>query len=151
MNRSNYILGKRGMSLIAEALEHLQLSAFIESNSLNFEDVSKTLDTMQSVLNTTTTNKDEHINDVWERYGSEISKFKEAFEEFRLNCCEISKQFCYWDRFINQIASVLRDLKRPFLETNWLLHLASIDRSIPLCFAFDRVNHKRWLPIYYED
>ena len=64
MNRRNYILGKRGMSLIAEALEHLQLSAFIESNSLNFEDVSKTLDTMQSVLNTTTTNEDEHINDV---------------------------------------------------------------------------------------
>ena len=34
------------MSLIAEALGHLQLSAFIESNSLNFEDVSKILDTM---------------------------------------------------------------------------------------------------------
>ena len=110
MNGSNYIRGKRGMSLIAEALEHLQLSAFIESNSLNFEDVSKILDTMQSLLNTTTTNEDEQINDVWERCGSEISKFKEAFEEFRQNSCEISKQFCYWDRFINEIASVLRDL-----------------------------------------
>ena len=53
MNGSNYIRGKRGMSLIAEALEHLQLPAFIESNSLNFEDTSKTLDTMQSLLNTT--------------------------------------------------------------------------------------------------
>ena len=46
MNGSNYIRGKRGMSLIAEALEHLQLSAFIESNSLSFEDVSRILDTM---------------------------------------------------------------------------------------------------------
>ena len=110
MNGSNYICEKRGMSLIVEALEHLQLSAFTESNSLNFEDVSKILDTMQSLLNTTATNENEQINDVWERCGSEISKFKEAFEEFRQNSCEISKQFCYWDRFINEIASVLRDL-----------------------------------------
>ena len=22
---------------------------------------------------------------------------------------------------------------------------------MPLCFAFDRVNYKRWLPLYYED
>ena len=64
MMGSNYIRGKRGMSLNAEALEHLQLSAFIESNSLNFEDVSKILHTMQSLLNTTATNKDEQINDV---------------------------------------------------------------------------------------
>ena len=52
------------MTLIAETLEHLQLSAFIESNSWNFQDISKILDTRQSLLNTTTTNEDEKINDV---------------------------------------------------------------------------------------
>ena len=52
------------MTLIAETLEHLQPSAFIESNSWNFQDISKILDTRQSLLNTTTTNEDEKINDV---------------------------------------------------------------------------------------
>lgn len=28
---------------------------------------------------------------------------------------------------------------------------ASLDRAIPLCFALDKVNYKRWLPIYCED
>ena len=64
MNGRNYIRGKREMTLIAETLEHLQLSAFIESSSWNFEGISKILDTMQSLLNTTTTNEDEKINDV---------------------------------------------------------------------------------------
>lgn len=48
------------------------MPAFIESNTLNFEEVSKILDTMQSLVNTTKANEDEQINDVWERYGSEI-------------------------------------------------------------------------------
>ena len=29
--------------------------------------------------------------------------------------------------------------------------LSALWRAIPLCFAFDRVNYKRWLPVYYED
>ena len=47
---------------------------------------------------------------------------------------------------------ILRDLTRSFREGDWNLHLSSVQRAIPLCFAFDRVNYnKRWLPIYYED
>ena len=29
--------------------------------------------------------------------------------------------------------------------------MPAVYRSIPLCFAFDRINYKRWLPLYYED
>jgi len=46
---------------------------------------------------------------------------------------------------------ILQDLTRSFREGDWKLHLSSVQRAIPLCFAFDRVNYKRWLPIYYED
>ena len=31
------------------------------------------------------------------------------------------------------------------------LHLLVVRQALPLCFAFDRVNYKRWLPLYYED
>ena len=33
----------------------------------------------------------------------------------------------------------------------WNMHLSALWRAIPLCFAFDRVNYKRWQPVYYED
>ena len=37
------------------------------------------------------------------------------------------------------------------LEGDWSLHLSGVRQAIPLTFAFDRINYKRWLPIYYED
>ena len=45
----------------------------------------------------------------------------------------------------------LRDLTRSFREADWLLHISPVNRAIDLCFSFDRINYKRWLPMYYED
>ena len=53
--------------------------------------------------------------------------------------------------FLEQIAPVLRDLTRSYRESNWKLHMLAVRRALPLCFAFDRVNYKRWLPLCYED
>ena len=61
------------------------------------------------------------------------------------------KTFHYFDKFITEIYPPLRDLKRSFREGNWGLHISSIIRIIYIVYAFDRVNYKRWLPIYFED
>ena len=66
------------------------------------------------------------------------------FNGFRKHGCEKSESFLYWEKFIN-------DLTSSFHEGDWNLRLSSIYRAIPLCFAFDHVNYKRWLPLYYED
>ena len=31
------------------------------------------------------------------------------------------------------------------------MQLSALWQAMPLCFAFDRINYKRWLPVYYED
>lgn len=31
------------------------------------------------------------------------------------------------------------------------MHLSAVQRALPLVFAFDRTNYKRWLPLYFED
>ena len=49
------------------------------------------------------------------------------------------------------MAPVLRDLARSFRDTDWHLHLSFVSGTIDLCFSFDRISYKRWLPIYYED
>ena len=36
-------------------------------------------------------------------------------------------------------------------EGDWNLHFSAVQRSIPLFFAFDRVNYKRWFPLSSED
>ena len=43
----------------------------------------------------------------------------------------------------------LLGLIRTSIEGNWQLHLNAIHCMIPWCFAYDRQNHARYLPIYY--
>ena len=39
----------------------------------------------------------------------------------------------------------------PFRQDNWLKHMQALRRAIPLFYAFNRINYKRWAPLYYED
>ena len=82
------------------------------------------------------------VVEAWQKCHIEISGFVNALNGFPQQGREKSETFLYWDRFIKEIAPVPRYLTRSFREGNWTLHL---------CFAFDRVNYKSWLPLYYED
>ena len=53
--------------------------------------------------------------------------------------------------FIEKVSPVLRDLTYSHREGNWKLHLSAIQRALPLVFAVDRTNYKRWLLLYFED
>ena len=65
--------------------------------------------------------------------------------------CKNSECFLYWDKLIHELAPILNDLTKSLREADWNLHLSVVQRAIPLCFASDRLNYKRWLPLYYED
>lgn len=52
---------------------------------------------------------------------------------------------------MTRIFPVIHDLTRCHEAGNWELHLSGTSRALPLCFALDRVNYKRCLPLYYED
>ena len=67
------------------------------------------------------------------------------------NGCEKIESFLYWDKVINVLALVLRELIWSFREGDWSLRLSSVYRAIPIYFPFDRINYKRCLLLYYED
>ena len=54
-------------------------------------------------------------------------------------------------KFINESPPVLRDLTSSFRQGDWNFNLSFVYCAIILCFAFDCVNYKQWLPIYYEE
>ena len=31
------------------------------------------------------------------------------------------------------------------------MHMSAVQRAIPIFFAYDRINYKHWVPLYYED
>ena len=87
----------------------------------------------------------------WNDCFTDLEKFEVDFHAFKVKGYANSGIFSYWNKFINNFAAVLRDLTRSFREAYWLLHISSVNRAIDLCFSFDRINYKRWLPMYYED
>ena len=48
------------------------------------------------------------------------------------------------------IVDILLGLIRASREGNWQLHMSAIHCMIPWCFAYDRQNYARYLPIYYD-
>jgi len=55
----------------------------------------------------------------------------------------------FWMSYIN-LLDVMFGLIRASGEGDWRLHLASIRGLILWCFAYDRLNYERYLPLYYE-
>jgi hypothetical protein len=52
--------------------------------------------------------------------------------------------------YIDMVDSILLNLLRSSREGNWNLHLFSIKEMIPWCFAYDKFNYARYLPVYYS-
>ncbi|KAG1660201.1 hypothetical protein GQR58_022123 [Nymphon striatum] len=54
----------------------------------------------------------------------------------------------FWMIYLEMI-EILLGLIRADREGDWYLHLASIKNMIPWCFAMDKTNYYRYLPVYY--
>ena len=151
MEGGHYIRGKRFMSMIAEAMECLQISAFLDTTETSrYETLFKSIHGIQFLFEEPVKNKD-RIVQMLETLDRASCTFFEDFDTFVQQGCAKSKSFFYWNQFISDIAPILRDLTRSYRESDWSLHLSAVFRAMKLCFAFDRMNYRRWLPLYYED
>ena len=56
---------------------------------------------------------------------------------------------CFWMSYIDIVGDVLLGLIRASREGNWQLHLYAIRNMILWCFAYDKINYARYLPVYY--
>ena len=54
----------------------------------------------------------------------------------------------YWMTYLGMV-EILLGLLRADREGDWPLYLSCIREMIPLCFAMDKTNYARYLPIYY--
>mgnify|MGYP001552076738 CR=1 FL=1 len=73
------------------------------------------------------------------------------FTEFmRILSTESGDLATYWMSYID-LVGILLDLIRASREGNWSLHIYSVRAIIPWCFAYDKQNYARYLPMYYSD
>ena len=151
LSGSNYIRAKRGMSLLSEVVQQLLLTKFITSEEevLGIDDFSDRLKILQQTFQEAN-DVENSISKEWENCLGTVSALSVPLAEFVKKGNEVSLKFKFWTRFLD-IVAVLRDLTSSFREGDWKLHLSAVRRAIPHFFAFDRVNYKRWVPLYYED
>ena len=133
MDGRNYIMSKRGMSLLAEAIEQLQMKAFLPKCEIAlFGSLDEQIFQLHSLMEDHLGNQDQ-IYQCWNDCISEILSFDEKFNEFKEYGCEKSQMFLYWNMFISNIAPVCCDLTRYFWEANWELPMSAVSRAIPFC------------------
>ena len=147
MNGGHYLRGIRGIAIISEVFQTLQMNQFASQRYEN--GFNKANEIVKEISKMITKSKGESAITEWERLN--IMMKSSEFEVFQTNVEKASDQFPFWNGFIKRIYPVLQDLTRSHREGNWPLHLSTVPCALPLSFAFDRTNYKRWLPLYFED
>ena len=151
MNGGNHIRSKRGMSLIVEAMEQLQVYPILQSSDGEaFSELFGKIDELVIMMHDPSKNQ-VNITSQCSVCTNVLDEFEEAFNTFKTSGSAESNLFAYWNNFLSNMAPVLRGLTRSFQDADWCLHLSTISCAIDLCFSFGRISYKCWLPVYYED
>ena len=142
-----YVRGIRGLAIVSEFLYSLLLDQFlieIDENTQN--QVVQQVKCISQLISET---NNQSTNTKWEKLTTKMKSL--GFDKFNENGKKKSEQFLFWHNFISKVIPGLRDLTRSHREGDWKLHLSAIQEALPLVFAFDRTNYKRWLPLYFEN
>ena len=134
MNGGNYVRGLRWMTISSQVLYTLVFGQFLFLGNDTQQVNQLVTELSQLILNA-------NIQSLRTEWGKLLSKISfMGLQNFRENEKMKNKQFVYWNNFIEKVFPVLRDLTRSHKEGNWQLHLSSIQRVLPLVFAFNRTN-----------
>ena len=134
MNGGNYVRGIRWMTISSQVLYTLVFGQFLFLGNDTQQVNQLVTELGQLILNA-------NIQSLHTEWGKLLSKISfMGLQNFRENEKMKNKQFVYWNNFIEKVFPVLRDLTRSHKEGNWQLHLSSIQRALPLVFAFNRTN-----------
>ena len=106
MSGGNCIRGKRGMSLIAEAMEQLQVYSFLQSSDGVL--FSELFDKIDELITMRDPSKNQvNITSQWSKCMNILDKFEEAFNTFKTSGSAESSLFAYWNNFLSNMAPVL--------------------------------------------
>ena len=111
MSGGKYIWGKRGMALIAEAMEQLQVYSCLQSpDGELFSELFDKIDELVIMMRNPGRNQ-VNITSQWSKC---INIPEEAFNTFKTSGSAESNLFPYWNNFLSNMVPVLRGLTKSF-------------------------------------
>ena len=107
MSSGNYVRGNRGMSLIAEAMEQLQISSFLDcSDGEMYAQLFQKIEKLKKVMISNPTKNHALFDTLWNDCLKELDQFDSAFTAFKTRGSTESKLFAYWNNFLSNLAPV---------------------------------------------
>ena len=158
MKCGNYILCREAMQNLTEAVNRVKIDKFFDEKQEQISSLKQLVGSLVDTLNRI----DDPKNDTSELEGAFKEKWDltkhhiqdNIFDEycvFKKAGEESSEIWKFWNIFTDQVMPVLINLTRSFREGNWLLHLQTIRKALPLFLNCNRTNYCRRTPIYFED
>ena len=144
------LLTNLGMLILCEALHCPRIEQFLlNADGSKYDQLWQRLEDLElSILKPDNLNE---VQNLWIGCKELGTTFTSDLEHFIIQASTYNTQFRYWSIFLDELIPVINDLTLSFRESNWLLYLSALRRSIQLFFAFDRTNYSRWVPLYYND
>lgn len=148
LDGKQYNRGVRLHKLVYEALMRLAWIKFLEWLETNHSQHHQNLDETLRLVNDVHENPCEatlasFLND--ETCQRVLDLFTMYVDELRYNSGQLAS---FWVMYLD-LVEILLGLIRADREGDWLLHLANIRKMIPWCFAADKTNYARYLPVYF--
>ena len=145
---SHYVRSLEEMTLLSDAMEILQWSAFFEKHGAQkYVELLKLLRKM--TLQDSAKNKSRSKELLNSFLGLSGDLFQDL-QEFKTERKVESKTILYWDRFIEMVR-LAKDLVSDDREGDWHLHLHSFEAVLPYFAVFDSINYLRWCSLYLQD
>lgn len=140
LSGTNYVRSFKGLLLLSEALQRLQIIEFLKTvKSQEFDDEINQIKQIQMNFKSKDTPACKAgIFDYLRTPSKMLSQFKQFVEKRRSE----SELVLYWDNVIRMI-SIIKDLVRSDRERKWLLQVDAVDRLQPIFAVFDRTNYIR--------
>lgn len=148
LSGSNYARSFKGFCIISEALQRLQIEAFLDDESTTVDD--NDIVTFNMLRDTILEGSYDEAQAIYEQLTKKSCKFKSDFESFIVKRCSESELFSFWNNAIVMIG-LAKNLVKADRTGDWLLHIDTVVKLQPLFHVLDRTNYARWLPVYVGD
>lgn len=143
-----YNRGVRLHKLTYEALMRLAWESFTEWLDTNY---NRDLEHLNEVIRLVADLQDDMRGATFESTlnNGSVQRILDLFAVFlERQHCENGQLAAYWMLYID-LVEILLGLIRADRTGDWQLHLGSIRALIPWCFAMDKTNYARYLPVYH--
>jgi hypothetical protein len=147
---SHYVRSFLGMSIISDVISSLMWEAFWSWMREQGQEIDG--DVMECALELKTALCNKSKSDSATKFGQLLKKSDYMHQKFQvfIKECQSKSELCqYWGVF-QQIVLIIKHIISSDREGNFALHMAAVEKSLPIFQESDSINYLRYGSFYFE-